>query len=186
MEMRRIRRAIPAQERKDRSTLVTRLLSSLPEIRSAAGVLAFSSFGSEVETAELLGLLEESGVPVFLPFLTGGEMFVAEHRRGERLVETTYGPREPFSRRAGAPEGIGAAVVPGLAFDRRGGRLGYGGGHYDRFLRQLPAAANLIGVGFSEQVVVEVPLAETDVLLDLVVTDGEVIRCRRGGGETGG
>jgi len=44
-------------------------------------------------------------------------------------------------------------VVPGLAFDRRGGRLGYGGGNYDKFLRRLPADAVLIGLAFSEQIV---------------------------------
>lgn len=180
VEMARVRRAIPADERTEMGKLITRSLWSLAELRRAAVVLCFSSFGSEVPTDGLLASLEEAGVTVFLPILDSGEMYVAELRKGDRLVETSYGPREPLSRRPARPSLIEAAVVPGLAFDRGGGRLGYGGGHYDRFLRQLTAGATLIGVAFSEQVVGEVPVGPCDVRLDIVVTDREVIDCRRG------
>ncbi|HXY45044.1 MAG TPA: 5-formyltetrahydrofolate cyclo-ligase, partial [Acidimicrobiales bacterium] len=68
-------------------------------------------------------------------------------------------------------------IVPGLAFDRGGGRLGYGGGYYDRFLRRLPVTATLVGIAFADQLVGAVPLAGGDVKVDLVVTDAGVIRC---------
>jgi 5-formyltetrahydrofolate cyclo-ligase len=177
-QMRGIRRAIPPEERARRGRLITRSLRLLPQLRRAEVVLAFSSFGSEVPTEELLGSLKDAGVTLFLPFLDSGDMKVAEYRLGDRLVETAYGPLEPFCHRPAEPSRIGAVIVPGLAFDPRGGRLGYGGGHYDRFLPRLGAGATLIGVAFNEQVVPEVPMGENDVRLDLVVTDLEVIDCR--------
>ncbi len=82
---------------------------------------------------------------------------MAEHRTGDRLVESAYGPREPFLHRPADLSRVGAVIVPGLAFDRRGGRLGYGGGHYDTFLRLLPTGPVLIGLAFAEQIVPEVP-----------------------------
>jgi len=81
-QMRRIRRAIPAEERTRRGRLITRALWLLPELRRADVVLSFSSFGSEVPTDDFLGSLQEAGVTVFLPFLDSGEMDVAEFRRG--------------------------------------------------------------------------------------------------------
>ncbi|MGA8681704.1 MAG: 5-formyltetrahydrofolate cyclo-ligase [Acidimicrobiales bacterium] len=185
LEMRRLRREIPAEERERRGRRITASVLLLPEIRGARVVLAFSSFGSEVPTEELLAALEEAGVTVLLPYVTGGDMFATEYHEGDALVRTTYGPREPALRRPVEPGRIEAVVVPGLAFDRGGGRLGYGGGYYDRFLRQLPDSTALIGIAFADQVVDEVPLSTDDVKVYLVVTEEEVVRCRPGGGGAG-
>jgi 5-formyltetrahydrofolate cyclo-ligase len=67
-------------------------------------------------------------------------------------------------------------VTPGLAFDRQGRRLGYGGAYYDRYLTRLEPHAVRIGIGFDEQVVEEVPVEPTDEPVDVIVTDGGVIR----------
>ena len=164
-QMRRIRRAIPAEERTRRGRLITRALWLLPELRRADVVLSFSSFGSEVPTDDFLGSLQEAGVTVFLPFLDSGEMDVAEVARALGI--------DPQTVRSAHHK-----AMLKLAFDRRGGRLGYGGGNYDKFLRRLPADAVLIGLAFSEQIVAEVPMGEDDLGLHLVVTDQEVVRCQ--------
>ncbi len=65
--------------------------------------------------------------------------------------------------------------MPGVAFDRSGHRLGYGGGFYDRFLARLPARALRIGVAFDQQVLDELPAEEHDQPVDLVVTPSEVL-----------
>jgi 5-formyltetrahydrofolate cyclo-ligase len=178
--MRLIRRSIPATERTRKAVLITGRLLCLPELRGASVVLAFCSFGSEVPTADLLGALQEAGVTTLLPYLSSGEMGVTEHHRGDRLVASSYGPLEPEVRRGAAVDSIDAVITPGLAFDDHGGRLGYGGGYYDRFLRGVPARASIIGIGFAEQVVGHVPVSGDDVTVDLVVTDREVIHCRPG------
>ena len=67
-------------------------------------------------------------------------------------------------------------VVPGVAFDARGGRLGYGGGFYDRFLASAGEGAIRIGICFEVQVVDEVPMAGHDLRVDAVVTEQRVLR----------
>jgi 5-formyltetrahydrofolate cyclo-ligase len=179
-EMRRVRLAIPAGERTRRGHIIAASLWSLAEMQSPDVVLSYSSFGAEVPTDDLNASLQEAGVRVLLPVLDAGTMLVVEHPKDGRLVETTYGPREPLLRSPAQTSMIDVAIVPGLAFARGGGRLGYGKGYYDRFLPQLPARAVLIGVAFSEQVVAAVPLGDGDVGLDLVVTEREVICCHEG------
>ena len=177
--MRALRREIPPEERARRSALVEEALFSLLEVRRARRVLLFYSFGSEVDTSGMAGRVLGAGKSLLLPFLRAGVMEAAEVRPGEALTLTAYGPREPVRRVAVAPSSVDVVVTPGLAFDRRGHRLGYGAGHYDRYLGRLGRGAARIGVGFSIQVVDRVPTGRGDQRLDLVVTDDEVIYCRR-------
>lgn len=138
----------------------------------------FSSFGSEVSTAPIIEALHERGARVVLPFLEDGGMRMGVHERRDRLVPTSYGPGEPATRVAVDPASIDLIVVPGLAFDRAGNRLGYGGGHYDRFLRSLPPPTIRVGMAFAEQIVDEVPHGPGDEAVDLVVTPDQIIACR--------
>lgn len=91
---------------------------------------------------------------------------------------TGSGPAEPQRRTPVTPEAIDVVIVPGLAFDRSGFRLGYGGGHYDRFLRRLPDRSLRVGLAFHSQVVDRVPRGSGDERLHLVLTDRETIDCR--------
>ena len=102
---------------------------------------------------------------------------------GTELVATAYGPREPEHAVAVDPREVDVVVVPGLAFDACGYRVGFGGGNYDRLLDVLREDAVRIGLCFHQQVVPAVPHGPTDRAVDLVVTDRETIRCR---GQAGG
>lgn len=179
-EMRRVRASIPEGERHRRGETIRERLLGLPEMRRAGSVLVFASFGSEVSTRDLASDLHASGKRLLLPYLSEGRMEVTEVGPDEPLVPSSYGPEEPGRKVPADPEGIDVVVVPGLAFDRRGNRVGYGGGAYDRFLARLRPEALLIGVAFAEQVVEEVPAAATDVPVHLVVTDREVLDARPG------
>jgi len=179
-EMHRVRAAIPEGERRRRGDAIRERLLGLPEMRTAATVLIFASFGSEVPTRDLASDLHVAGKRLLLPYLAGAEMEVAEVAPGEPLVPSTYGPPEPEGRDPVDPAEIDLVVAPGLAFDRSGGRLGYGGGAYDRYLARLSSAALLVGIGFREQVVDVVPTRPGDVPVRVVVTDREVIDARRG------
>lgn len=89
----------------------------------------------------------------------------------EQLVETRHGIFEPAADAATVDSAsLDLVVVPGLAFDARGGRLGKGGGFYDRFFGQPSVTAVRVGVGLDEQLVEEVPRDSWDVTLDLLVT----------------
>jgi 5-formyltetrahydrofolate cyclo-ligase len=176
--MRDLRDRIPLDDREAMAREIERRLSEVDALRRARTVLLFASFGSEVPTGGIMADLDRRGARVLLPFITdGGQMAAGEHRLGEPLVRSGYGPPEPEAgpggRREADPEEIEAVVAPGLAFDRSGYRLGYGGGHFDRYLARLRTGAHRIGIGFHQQVVDRVPHGPGDERLDLVVTDHE-------------
>lgn len=175
--MRAARRGMPLEDRHGRASQIER--SVLHLLSGARTVMVFYAFGTEVPTRGLVRALHDRGVRLLLPFVAEGGMEAAEVAPGERLGPSPYGPREPMRRVAVAPSEVDAIVVPGLAFDRRGHRVGYGGGHYDRYLTRLHPKAVSIGVAFSFQVLEEVPTGPDDVPVHVVVTEEEVIRVRR-------
>jgi 5-formyltetrahydrofolate cyclo-ligase len=179
--MRRVRAAIPPEDRASLAARAEARLLTLPELASARAVLLFYSFGTEIPTAVLARRLLERGFRVLLPYLAGDAMEAAEVRPGDRLEATDYGPKEPVKRAPVDPTQVDVVVSPGLAFDRLGHRLGYGGGHYDRYLTRLHANAARIGIGFGVQIVDEVPAEETDEPVDVIVTDQGVLRVDKAG-----
>ena len=155
-------------------------LFSRAELATAASVLVFYSFGSEISTTGIIDRLLREGRTVALPYLEDGTMKGATLRSGDTLRPSSYGPKEPALLEEVDPRGIDVAISPGLAFDRRGHRLGYGGGHFDRYLARLRPEAVRIGNGYHLQLVEEVPHDHLDATLDLVITEEEVVECRPG------
>ena len=176
--MKKLREAIPPEERTAAAGRIAERLFDLPALRAAKTVLLFSSFSSEVPTDAIARRLQEGNRRVLLPFVEGPDMEAAEHRPSDPLVATRYGPREPAERVPVEPGDIDLAVVPGLAFDRLGYRVGYGGGHYDRYLARLGPHALKVGIAFHAQLVPAVPHGREDEPIDLVVTDLETVDCR--------
>jgi 5-formyltetrahydrofolate cyclo-ligase len=188
-ELKRAKRAVRAEvlERRDAldpveraelgERIVTRFLA-LPEVRAARAVMAFWSFGSEVAMDPLIARLVEAGVTVALPRIVDGELEPRSWRPGEPVTETHFGAREPEGGRVLDPSEIGVVATPGVAFDRAGGRVGYGGGFYDRFLPRTPAIRAAVGFGVQ---LVDGPLpgASFDLPVDVIVTESETIRCAR-------
>jgi 5-formyltetrahydrofolate cyclo-ligase len=170
--MRRVREAIPAAERARLVDLVEEALFGLTEMQGARTVMLFYSFGTEVPTGGMTQRVLSARKRLLLPFLaTDGSMEAAEIRPGEDPEPTEYGPREPPRRVAVDPADVDLVVAPGLAFDRAGNRLGYGGGYYDRYLGRMGAAATRVGVAFSLQLVDTIPTEPGDERVDIVVTD---------------
>lgn len=176
--MRALRASIPTADRLALATSVEGRLFALPEVDGARTVMLFYSFGSEIETRPMGERTLREGKRLLLPYLDTGGMEAAEVRAREELLPSGYGPREPARRVAVDPATVDVVVTPGLAFDGRGHRLGYGGGHYDRYLQRLAPEAVRIGIGFSAQLVDRIPDEPGDQRLDLVVTDREVVDCR--------
>lgn len=177
-KMRSVRRAIPHEEREALARRAEARLLALDEVGAAATVLLFYSFGSEVATQGVGEHLLAQGKRLLLPFLSPQGMEAAEVFHGDPLLPTGYGPREPSQRISLDPAEVDLVITPGLAFDRRGFRLGYGGGHYDRYLTRVRAETIRIGLAFSIQLVGRVPEEPSDQKVDLVVTDAEVVDCR--------
>jgi len=144
--------------------------------RAASKIGLFVSRADEVDTSALLRLALEDGKEVLLPRITAAAgLEFASLGDPDRLRVGRFGiPEPPPDRPAVRLDDRALVLVPGLAFDRNGGRLGRGGGYYDRALaidRRAALAPVLIGVGFSFQLVEWVPMNALDVRLDGVVSD---------------
>lgn len=176
--MQTLRQAISPQDRTLLAERIEARLAEVPAVREARTVLLFSSFGSEVPTAGIAERFLARGQRVLLPFIEASQMQAAELHPNQPLAATTYGPDEPAERVAVDPGHVDVVIAPGLAFDRDGYRIGYGGGYYDRYLRRLGPHATRIGIGFHAQLLDEVPHGRRDERLDLIVTDRETIDCR--------
>lgn len=162
-------------ERSAKSQRIVERVLALPEVGAAGTVMAFWSFGSEVQTSALIALLHEAGKRVVLPRVAVGEIAAIAYAPGDPVAATSFGAKEPVGADVVPSEDVDVVIVPGVAFDRHGGRVGYGGGFYDRLFSRAPAVP-AIAVAFAVQLVDEVPQGRSDSRVDAIVTEDEVIR----------
>jgi 5-formyltetrahydrofolate cyclo-ligase len=167
------RDALSASERAEAAEAVAARLLALPELQQARAVMAFASFGSELSTDPLIDGLYARGIRVGLPRIDGVELDVRSFRPGDPTTIAPFGAREPADG-----DSIDAVITPAVAFDRRGRRIGYGGGFYDRFLLRTRSDAVRIGVGADVQILEEdLPAGSFDLRVHVIVTPTETIRC---------
>lgn len=167
---------LPGADRSAMSASIAERLLAMEELRHARTVMAFWSFGSEVDTLGLLERLRAAGKRVALPRIEERDVVPVAYATGDPLSETPFGAREPVAGRVLDPSELDVVVVPGVAFDRDGGRVGYGAGFYDRLLEKVRKDAFAAAVAFGVQIVERVPVGGTDRRVDAVVTEREVIR----------
>jgi 5-formyltetrahydrofolate cyclo-ligase len=164
------RRRLATGERREASGAVVERLLGVRELRRARTVALYAALSEEVDLTSLVGPLRERGARTLFPRVHGADLdLVAASdlltlRLGHRGVREPPGP-------AVDPGVVDVAIVPGAAFDPHGGRLGMGGGHYDRLLPRLDEHALRIGVCFACQMVPRVPREAHDEPVDLVVTE---------------
>jgi 5-formyltetrahydrofolate cyclo-ligase len=156
-------------------------LAATGEFASAGSVMLYVPIPGELDCLSAVRAAWDRSKTVLVPRVSpsqAGVMHAIRIDSEDELEPGSYGIREP---REGTPwevEEIDLIVVPALAFDRGGHRLGRGGGFYDRFLARRRPSTPACGIGYSLQVVDELPREAHDQPLDLVVTDTEVIRFR--------
>jgi 5-formyltetrahydrofolate cyclo-ligase len=157
-------------------------LLSAPEVRRAATVAAYVSVGREPGTGPLLAGLVAAGKRVILPLLQpDNDLDWAEYHGPESLLPARRGLLEPVGRPLG-PDAIGTAdvvIVPGLAVDRSGMRMGRGGGSYDRALGRVPVGTFTCIVLLPGEVLDVVPSAAHDRRVTAAVTEDGIVRFAR-------
>lgn len=178
------RRALPAPEREARSARIREHALALPELSRARRVGCYVSVGNEVDTRMLLRALLVADKLVAVPVTLGERLQFVRLEHPWALQEVgAHGipePRQPWREIAG--ESLDVLFVPGLLFGRDGSRLGMGGGHFDRFLRQHPTPLR-VGLAFAPQLVDAVPSETHDEGMDVVVTEEGRVRIGRPAGE---
>ncbi|MBI2873958.1 MAG: 5-formyltetrahydrofolate cyclo-ligase [Firmicutes bacterium] len=162
------------------SRRIAERFTALPEYDKARTVMLFASFRNEVETAGLIRDALGRGKTVAVPVtnLKGKRIEVYTIEDPDSLQPGTFNvPEPPADRRDPLdPRSIDLVAVPGLAFDRRGFRVGFGLGLYDRFLPLLLPEALTVGLAFSFQVLAEIPATPQDVPVRVIVTENYTLR----------
>jgi 5-formyltetrahydrofolate cyclo-ligase len=161
---------IPPQEREATSNVLF-----IAEIKDAQNILMFSPMAGEPDVWPLIDMLLMRDKKILLPRLESGTIVACDYKADDILVNSSYGSMEPDIRYAVDSSIIEAALVPGVAFDLKGHRLGRGKGHYDRFLGTLTCFK--IGLCFEMQIEEEIPIESHDVIMDAICTEKRLIRC---------
>ena len=171
------RSALPAAERARASTAIAARVLKLPAWRAARTVALHAALGSEVDTGDLVRAAAAEGKRIVWPRLSrdGRVMELAACSAEELVPGPARALEPPASAPAVPPSAIDLVLVPGVAFDPGGNRLGRGRGHYDATLCRLGPAAVRIGIAFDAQVVDAVPAEPHDVPLDAVATESRLL-----------
>jgi 5-formyltetrahydrofolate cyclo-ligase len=181
--MRQALGAMSAAERQRASRAACARLLRLSGFRRAAVVMLYMPVPGEVDVTAVGVRAMELHKTVCVPRVdwSQGEMtpVQVESLDGQALEPDRHGVRRPRGGRVVALGRIDLVLVPGLAFDRGGNRLGRGGGFFDRFLCRLDPRTATVAVAFDRQIVDEVPADVRDVRMGAVVTDRRVLRVRR-------
>ncbi len=164
------------------SAAIAQRLTALDAYRSATTVCLFATLAQEVRLEAVQAECRRQGQRVLLPAFRAAERVYGfkEWVAGQPLRPGHWGVPEPDTDRFATPEGSVLMVVPGLAFDGAGGRIGYGAGYYDRLLGLAcdGGAVTAAGVCFDEQVHASLPQEAWDRRMDFVVTERRTLECR--------
>ena len=174
--------AMPAEDAAAASRAACAALVAMEEFRDARAVMLYNPIPGEVDCVPIARAAWGAGKIVLLP-----KVLLAERRMtpvrwaspDDEMLVGSFGIGEPASGEDWPIEDIDLIVVPAVAYDRRGRRLGRGGGFYDRFLAQDKLQATTCGLAFAQQIVEELPAESHDCPVEIVVTDREVLRINR-------
>lgn len=168
IQIRALKRQMTAEEIEARSEHLRRLFTSTEAYRNAGTIYGYMSYNQEVRTLPLLEQALREGKRVAIPKCYGDEMRFIFMEDLSQVEKSSCGIPEPIADTPVADDETALVLMPGLAFDRVGHRIGYGGGFYDKF---LSAETNhpTVALCFDFQVVENLPTEEFDIPVDLVL-----------------
>lgn len=179
LRARAARRAVVGESRLAAARAIAERVLALTEIDTVGGALLYGAAPEEIDPSALEAALRTRGVRVAYPRVAGPHhLSVHWVDDPDALVGGSFGLKEPAADAPEAPlHAIDLVIVPGVAFDEHGRRLGFGGAYYDALLAGLGPDALTIGVAFDEQVVEACPAEEHDRAVDVLVTPARTVRC---------
>lgn len=172
------RKKLDEFQRREKSYRIQREILALPAYRDSRIVMVYLNFREEVETGWIVQEALDCGKKLAVPYCPGNDIIPClindiDHDIGQGK----FGVPEPLQDRIKTvdPEEIDLVLVPGVAFDLKGNRLGYGKGYYDRFLPKVRKDAPVIGLAFACQLVESIEAEEQDFKMTLLVTENGII-----------
>ena len=174
-DLKRERKNLSREDISKKSRKIEKNLFTIDEFTEAKTVMVYFASFNEPRTVRIVNRLFEMGKRVVMPItdITKKHITPAEVYIDDEYITGAYGILEPKNIREIEKAEIDAALVPGIGFDKKGNRMGFGQGYYDRFLEDFKGLK--IGMCYDFQVVDEIPAIKTDVPMDIIVTESGVI-----------
>lgn len=165
---------------KDESIFKTLIENDL--YKTSKNIFIFINYGSEVETKKIINKAIQDGKKIYVPktIKESKEMRAIEIKSLENLKEDKFGILEPenFEGEINKNE-LDLIIVPGAAFDRRGNRIGYGGGYYDRYFSDLEINIKKVALSYELQLVKNIVSEKYDIKVDFIITENEIINTNK-------
>ena len=174
-----LRKALSSNEREYANDRIFKSLSNRPEMKYARRICIYVSLPEEVDTHVIIATLFKEKRAVIVPSITADSASTTLHRVRffDDLIEGSYGVEEPKETcELVNKKTVDLFIVPGLSFDSKGYRLGWGKGYYDRLLAN--SRAPKIGIAYSCQILSRLPHSSYDIPMDVVITEKEIIDFR--------
>lgn len=165
-----IKKTIGKEEKINKSNQILEKIESLIFFRKAVNILFYHSLPDEVQTGRAIELWSHSK-NIYLPVVDGDELRIRKYDK-ELLKKGSYDILEPQGEDLRDLSVIDLVIVPGVAFDKKGNRLGRGKGYYDRLLKNIKAVK--IGICYDFQIADKIPADEHDVPLDGIICENEI------------
>ena len=148
--------------------------------KNSKNIFIYLGFGSEINTIKYVEDFLNEGKKIIIPYtdMKNKVMYGIEINTLDGLKKNKFGILEPtdgseiFNK-----EDIDLIIMPGVAFDRSGNRVGYGGGYYDKFLSEINSDIPTIALAYDVQILEEVPSEQHDIKVGMVITEKETIKC---------
>ena len=161
------RKSLSEEQVKNKSSEIIRRLKELDIYKNAETVFTYISFDNEVKTTDIL----ESGKRIIVPYVED-RIKLSEYGK---LVKGKFGIPEPKEKVPAKTDDIGLVIVPGIAFDLIGNRIGFGVGYYDELLTSINAPR--VALCFEFQLRESIPKQPHDIRMDYIITEKRVIKC---------
>jgi len=162
----------------EKSVAIGKRLFSLEEFQKGKLMLFYVSVKNEVSTPEMIRHSLHSHKRVCVPLMIEHSFLASEiHSLAELDRKSSFGIPEPSAVRDIVPNAIDVFIVPGIGFDRKGGRLGYGFGYFDSFLKKCEGVK--IGLCYDFQLMEGIPRESWDVGMDIIITEKEIVRVQK-------
>ncbi len=171
------RKSIPLIERKEKSKKIVEKLFKTPEFINAKKIMIYHSFKEEVETNLIIEKMHDLKKQVYIPHIVDEKKCLMNCTKLEKETELEfdcYGICKT-KKNESTPKKLDLIIVPGIAFDLKGNRIGWGKGFFDRFLKKYKNTPT-IGLAFEKQITKKIPTNKFDVKIQKIITEKKIIK----------
>jgi 5-formyltetrahydrofolate cyclo-ligase len=172
-----LRHSFSISKKKEASELICRFIENFTSDHNFSAIAGYFPLNDEVDILPALKRLHANNRSIFLPSIQPKETLLFKKvKQWSEMKKNIYGIQEPQTSEIISPQQLDLILVPGLAFDLHGNRLGFGKGYYDNFLSKISSHTLIMGVSFSFQVIEQVPTTSRDVPVQCVVSENGLFK----------